>query len=200
MAAGEHPIFLWGSLGGWFFSYDTYTSSSVSARVRLKPYIIFNCSRISSSCLHPTSHGPTLCISIYNWYSWRSSQSIFTFVQNTKAAPKLAQTVLAEVHGLSAVLGHLQTYLIGVASPSKSGASLILVEQVIVTLAECVTTFSELEDLLGISDNNDMAALDRMKWAMKESKVSDIQRRLQSNKSSLTLMLTILQWFASPFS
>ena len=128
------------------------------------------------------------------------SSVLITFVQNTKAAPKLAQTVLAEVNGLSAVLGHLQTYLIGVVSPSKSRASLILVEQVIVTLAECVTTFSELEDLLGTSDYNDMAVLDRMKWAMKESKVSDIQGRLQSIKSSLTLVLTILQWFASPFS
>lgn len=108
--------------------------------------------------------------------------------------------MLAEVNGLSAVLGRLQTYLIGVASPSKSRASLILVEQVILTLAGCVTTFSELEDLLGTSDHNDMAALDRMKRAMKESKVSDIQGRLQSNKSSLTLLLTILQWFAGPFS
>ena len=128
------------------------------------------------------------------------SSVLITFVQNTKAAPKLAQTVLAEVNGLSAVLGHLQTYLIGVASPSKSRTSLILVKQFVVTLAEWVTTFSELEDLLGTSDHNDMAALDRMKWAMKESKVSDIQGRLQSNRSSLTLMLTILQWFVSPFS
>ena len=28
--------------------------------------------------------------------------------------------------------------------------------------------------------------------------MSDIQGRLQSNKASLTLMLTILQWFAIP--
>ena len=129
------------------------------------------------------------------------SSVLITFVKSTKAAPKLAQTVLAEVNSLSAVLGHLQTYLIGAASPSKSGASLLLVEQVIVTLAECVTTFSELEDILGTSQRHtEMGALDRMKWAMKESKVSEIQGRLQSNKSSLTLMLTILQWFAIPFS
>jgi hypothetical protein len=125
------------------------------------------------------------------------SSVLITFVQNTKAVPKLAQTVLADINSLSAVLSHLQTYLLGVVTPSKPRASLILVEQVVVTLAECVTTFSELEDLLGTSQHNAMGVLDRMKWVMKESEVSDVQRRLQSNKSSWTLMLTILQWFAT---
>ena len=125
------------------------------------------------------------------------SSVLMTFAQNTKAAPKLAQTVLADINGLSAVLSHLQTYLLGTRTPSKSRASLILVEQVIVTLTECVITFSELEDVLGTS--KDMGVLDRIKWAMRESKISEIQRRLQSDKSLLTLMLTILQWFVTPF-
>ena len=128
------------------------------------------------------------------------SSVLSTFVRNTKAAPKLAQAVLVEVNGLSAVLSQLQTYLLGTASSSKSRASLILVEQVIVTLTECVTTFSELEDVLGTGRaENDFGILDRVKWAMRDSKVSDIQRRLYSNKTSLTLMLTILQWFAFHF-
>lgn len=125
------------------------------------------------------------------------SSVLITFAQNTKAAPKLVQTVLADINGLSTVLSHLQAYLIGYITPSKSRASLILVEQVLVTLTECVITFSELEDVLGTS--KDMGVLDRIKWAIKESKISDIQRRLQTDKSSLTLMLTILQWFVTPF-
>ena len=119
---------------------------------------------------------------------------------STKAAPKLAQTVLADVNGLSTVLSYLQTDLLGTTSPTRSRASLILVEQVLVTLAECVTTFSELEDVLGTSKHDaEMDTLNCIRWATKESKVADIQRRLQSNKSSLTLMLIILQWFAMPF-
>jgi len=129
------------------------------------------------------------------------SSLLITFVQNTKGAPKLAQAVLAEVNGLSAVLTHLQTYLLGTASSSKSRASLILVEQVIVTLTECVTTFSELEDVLGTARlESDLRIMDRVKLAMKESKVVEIQERLQRNKASLTLMLTILQWSDSPIS
>ena len=127
------------------------------------------------------------------------SSVLSTFVQNAKGAPKLAQTVLAEVNGLSTVLGHLQTYILGLDTSSNSRTSLILVEQVIVTLADCVTTFSELEAVLGTARmESELRILDRVKWATKESKVADIQGKLQSNKSSLTLMLTILSWSASP--
>lgn len=131
------------------------------------------------------------------------SSVLNSFVRNTRGASKLAQTVLAEVNGLSAVLSQLQTYLLGAASSSKSRASLILVEQVIVTLAECVTTFSELEDVLETARiETDFRMMDRVKWAIKESKVSDIQRRLQSNKMSLNLMLRILQcaFLSFPFA
>lgn len=70
------------------------------------------------------------------------SSVLWTFVKNPKGPPKLAHTELAEVNGLSTVLGHLRTYLLGLATSSKPRTSLILVEQVIVTLAECMTTFS----------------------------------------------------------
>lgn len=129
------------------------------------------------------------------------SALLITFVRNTKAAPKLAQTVLADVNSLSTVLSHLQMYLLGTASPTRSRASLILVKQVLMTLVDCVITFSELEDVLGVSKHKaEMDSLDCLKWARKESKVADIQQRLQSNKSSLTLMLTILQWFVMNIS
>ena len=123
------------------------------------------------------------------------SSVLHSFVQDAKRAPKLAQTVLAEVNGLSTVLGHLQTYILGLATSSKSRTSLILVEHVIVTLADCVTTFSELEAVLGTAwIESELRILDRVKWVSNESKVAEIQKRLRSNRSSLTLMLTILLW------
>ena len=64
-----------------------------------------------------------------------------------------------------------------------------------------MTTFSELEDVLGTARlESDLRIMDRVKLAMKESKVVEIQERLQRNKASLTLMLTILQWSDSPIS
>lgn len=123
------------------------------------------------------------------------SSVLVTFVQRTRAAPRLAHSVLREVESLSAVLNALQDFLLGNAVATKSGASLILIEQVLVVLTECVTAFSELEEVLGTAkEDNDLGVLERIKWAMKDSKIVDIQARLEKNKSSLTLMLTILQW------
>ena len=126
------------------------------------------------------------------------SSVLTTFVQSVRGAPKLAQNVLSDVNGVSAVLTQLQLFLLGKTIPSKSGASLVLVEQVIVALQESVKVFSELEDALGTSARDgDMSLLDRVKWTMKESKIADIQERLQRSKSTLFEMLTVLQWFAA---
>ena len=80
------------------------------------------------------------------------SSVLYNFVHDAKDAPKLAQTVLAEVNGLSTILGHLQTYILDLATSSKSRTSLILMEQAIVTLADCVTTFSKLQAILDRPD------------------------------------------------
>lgn len=123
------------------------------------------------------------------------SSALNGFIKNTKNAPKRAQEILGDVNAFSGILSQLQAYLFGRANSSPSRASMILIEQVIVTLTECVTTFSELEDALGTADSgSEMTILNRARWAMKEKDIIEIHRKLQNNKSSLTLMLTILQW------
>ena len=123
------------------------------------------------------------------------SSVLLTFVKKTRNAPDSAQELISEVNSVTAVLTHLQKYLLNSAGTARSRASLILVDQVVVTLSECVITFSKLEELLGTSrDDNEWKILDRMKWALEESSTSSILRRLERNKTSLTLMLTVLQW------
>lgn len=122
------------------------------------------------------------------------SSFLIKFTKDTRSAPQLAQSVLAEVNSTTVILSQLQTFLLGTVTASKAGASLVLVEQVIVVLTECVKTFSELEDVLETSKNaQEVHGIDRAKWALKEPKINTIQQRLQSNKINLTLMLTVLQ-------
>ncbi|EXM00470.1 hypothetical protein FOIG_07451 [Fusarium odoratissimum NRRL 54006] len=66
-----------------------------------------------------------------------------------------------------------------------------MVEQVVATLAACVTTFSEL-DTFATALENETSFLDRMRWASKDKEIHAILVRLESHKSSLTLMLTML--------
>lgn len=123
------------------------------------------------------------------------SKILTTIVKNTKAAPKLCASTLTEVNDFKAILTHLQTFLLGTATAPKNRASLILVEQVIVTLTGCVTTFSELDEVLkGLVTEEAISSLDRVKWAMKELTIAAIVQRLQTHKASITLMLTILDW------
>ena len=112
-------------------------------------------------------------------------------------APNLAKSVLTEVADVTTALEQLQTYVIGAADVPSSRSSLIMLEQLLVTLSGCVATFSELESLL---DNLDLVSelrkLARVKWGLKESRIVAILQRLQNHKASLILMLTILQWYA----
>lgn len=110
-------------------------------------------------------------------------------------APSSAQAVLTEMREISAALQYLQQFLNGLMNVPAGRQQYILVEHLEGTLTGCVTTYDELGvflDELKI-DPSDMGVLDRFKWARKEKEVANIVQRLQNHKSSLNLMLTILQ-------
>lgn len=72
---------------------------------------------------------------------------------------------------------------------------MIIVEHLIVTLMGCVRTFSYLQkETSGLRSRDGMSTMDRLKWAQKGDIISEVLRRLQEHKPSLTLMLIILQW------
>ncbi|KAF5599874.1 CAMK CAMKL KIN4 kinase [Fusarium pseudoanthophilum] len=119
---------------------------------------------------------------------------LWTFAANARDAPQLARHLVVEVADITAALGSLQVYVCGQAhAPGERGA-LILLEHVLTTLTGCVTTFSDLQSLMDqLNLSPDMGTIDKMKWARQESNIAAIVQRLQNHKSSLTLMLTVLQ-------
>ncbi len=120
-----------------------------------------------------------------------------TFADNAKEAPNSAQAVLMEVNGISICLNQLQEYVLGKQELFKTRRSLIMIEQVIVVLTDCVSVFSELEQILEILKTDPpLRTIDRLKWTMKEATISRLLHRLQTSKSSLTLMLTTLNWYS----
>ncbi|KAI3334274.1 Rho GTPase activation protein [Ustulina deusta] len=87
----------------------------------------------------------------------------------------------------------LQQFLLGTRRAPRSRTSLILVDQVITTLAACVTTFSELDTFAeALQSESDLNLLDRLRWVSKESELKAILMRIESHKGSLNLMLMIL--------
>ncbi|KAI3325590.1 Rho GTPase activation protein [Xylariaceae sp. AK1471] len=121
------------------------------------------------------------------------SQVLASIVSRARHASRDCQNLQFEVESIQAILSQLQLFLLGTRRAPRSRTSLILVNQVITTLATCVTTFSELDTFTeALKSESDLNILDRLRWVAKESEIKGILARLESHKSSLNLMLTIL--------
>lgn len=109
-------------------------------------------------------------------------------------APLVARTAHDEVSDVRYALSKLQPYVEGSTPINLLGASATDVDQLSLTLAACIFTFSRLEkaiDGLIPRHGSGFGALDRMRWSLAEANVNQLVQRLQQHKSSLTLLLTI---------
>ncbi len=118
-----------------------------------------------------------------------------TFVDSSKDAPATARHTLSEVSAIYVCLNQLDAFLSGRQESSRSRRSLLMLEQIIIIFTDCVSIFSELEQILeSVKTDGPMRVLDRLKWAVKEKNIIKLLTRLQTSKASLGLMLTILTW------
>jgi len=122
-------------------------------------------------------------------------------LNSTKGAPESIRHVLTEVTGISTCLGELQAFLLGTREVPRSRATMVMVEQVVVTLTGCVTTFSDLEKILEpLKTSRPLRVMDRVIWGLKEESIARILGRLEVTKSSLNLMMTTLTWYTHIFN
>lgn len=64
-----------------------------------------------------------------------------------------------------------------------------------ITLSAVVTTLSELDAFVKtLAQDDKMMVLDRARWSAQKKKATESLTKLQAQKTSLTLMLTILTW------
>ena len=82
------------------------------------------------------------------------TETLYSFSKSVKEAPKHLQDVLNEVSNISICLTQLQTFLNGPSNMSRSRSTLIMVDQVLVVLTQCIATFSELEEIVDFSRGN----------------------------------------------
>jgi hypothetical protein len=110
-------------------------------------------------------------------------------------APGSATAVMTEMNTMTGALQHLSDYLNGALSVPAGREQLVLLEHEAATLVGCVATYSELEAIIdSVHGGAEMGVVDCIKWTLKETEIRDIIQRIQNHKSSLTLMLSILQW------
>ena len=117
------------------------------------------------------------------------------FTKSVIAAPQQAHVVLTEVSDIGQILSQLQSFILEPSLADRSRTSLLKVEKVVTVVSGCVLTFSELEKLLDSLRREDLDALDRLKWAKKQSAIDGLIQRLQNHKASLSLVFNILNGF-----
>jgi hypothetical protein len=122
--------------------------------------------------------------------------SILTAIKSgTKEAPQLVNHVLSEVKEVEISLSAIHKFLQGITSAPRRRIALIQLDQLIATLTDAVLTFSELEALVTpLEMRSKISTIERLKWVSKGDAISNIMQRLQRHKSSLSLMLNIVQW------
>ncbi|KAH7064149.1 hypothetical protein BKA63DRAFT_179554 [Paraphoma chrysanthemicola] len=108
-------------------------------------------------------------------------------------ATKNAAAVLTEVNHMRIILSALQGYLEDLSTSSPHRKELIQLDQLVATLTDGVMLFDELETLVKRLSKSKDGSVSRLGWARNDSKFASIKSRMQCFKSSITIMLNILQ-------
>ena len=120
------------------------------------------------------------------------SFALAEFISNVKDAPKSARAVLSTIEETKLALEAAQGLFDRLSAVPENRKILIQLDHIAITLSSCILTHSELESL--VCSNSFKGAKQKLKWPLMEKKVLRLLPRLESQKASLALMVTVLQW------
>ena len=110
-----------------------------------------------------------------------------------KESTKNATAILAEVHSIQIILPAFQGLLEDLGASPQRRKALIQVDQLISTLTDGVLIFSDLEAFV-IRGSSSPKFSDQLYFAWRHTEVNLLVSRMQCFKSSINVMLNILQW------
>lgn len=119
--------------------------------------------------------------------------TLHKFHNNVRDAPTSASYLLSEMKTMTILLSSLQGL---VQNTPEDRKHVVMVEHLVVILMECVTTYSDLDGFVEGAKStfgDESSLISRSKWALREADVEKMLQRLQTQKTSLGLMLGIMQ-------
>lgn len=117
--------------------------------------------------------------------------TICTTLSSFIDAPESARAALAAVEEVRLALEMVQQLVDTVSALSSLRRALVRLDHIAITFSNCIRTLSELESLVCFKDN----IMHRLRWVWGEKKVLQLLPRLESQKASLLLMVTVLRWY-----
>lgn len=130
----------------------------------------------------------------------RIAPLLYHFTAHIKDAPKSASYMLDELNSVTAALEQLQIYLMGAERTNVARRTLLSLRNIVATLTACVKTYSDLEIMVFKCLDDQTRQVKRIKWLINEADINELTQRVQGHKSSLTLMLQVLQWYVLCYS
>ena len=126
-----------------------------------------------------------------------AAQQISSLVGNVLASRRNGSKEIDAIEGslktLRSILLQLQVLLLGQVTVDRKRASMILVDEIIATLAACVMAFSDIHGCLKSTESDEQLDLfDSIRWARKKEEMAGFLRSLEAHKSSLSLIINIL--------
>lgn len=126
------------------------------------------------------------------------NKALGPYIAAVRDTPKIAIQVYSETQSATIILSALQNLTTNLATINRQRAALIQLDQVVAVLTDGVLIFSDLEACVGDLPPAEpsitpLALRYRLGWARKESALSTLLGRLEAFKSSMSLMLIILQ-------
>ena len=114
-----------------------------------------------------------------------------------KDAPNSISKVLIEVIHIKIVFSALQNFLDRTLRLAPQRAALIQLDDIVVILTQTVLVFSELETFVRpLLAHGRVSRWQQITWTWEQSGASRLVNQLQHHKTSLSLMLQIMQWCA----
>jgi hypothetical protein len=118
-------------------------------------------------------------------------------VQHIDDAPESAQAALFAVKEMDFALQSIRMLLSTLESLRPARRAMVEIDHLRVTVTQTVTTFTKLQALICPYDfdvNSAASAWIRIRWVAKEDEISGVIQRLEGHRSSISLLLNILQW------
>jgi hypothetical protein len=123
-----------------------------------------------------------------------AAANVSSILGQVKDAPESISDVLTEVNHIKIVITALQTFLDRTRRFAPQRAALIQLDDVVVILTQTVLVFSELQTLVQPLSARKLSRWQRLNWTWQQPEAWRLVNQLQRNKTSLSLMLQIIQW------
>ncbi|KAF4969830.1 hypothetical protein FSARC_2988 [Fusarium sarcochroum] len=123
-------------------------------------------------------------------------QTLSDFADKVDKAPKSTQEILYAVAEMRLALNSISELVESFHKISPRRKAMVQLDHLVIALSRAVMTFTDLE--LFLSNWPEISAMQssawkRIRWALQEDKATRLVKKLSENKTSLLLILNILQ-------